>query len=85
MYQGRPQDLGGGGQEFFFFRFGNLHVAILGGSGACSPEKFFLNGAIWCVLGCILTRFCLYFFSKISIFYIKNKSFRYTLAMGYFS
>ena len=25
--QGRPQDLGGGGQEFFFFRFGNLHVA----------------------------------------------------------
>ena len=26
MPQGRPQDLGGGGQEFFF-RFGNLHVA----------------------------------------------------------
>ena len=25
--QGRPQDLGGGGQEFVFFRFGNLHVA----------------------------------------------------------
>ena len=27
-HQGRPQDLGGGGgQEFFFLRFGNLHVA----------------------------------------------------------
>ena len=25
-YQGRPQDLGGGGQENYF-RFGNLHVA----------------------------------------------------------
>ena len=27
MYQGRPHDLGGGGQENFFFRFGTLHVA----------------------------------------------------------
>ena len=27
LCQGRPQDLRGGGQEFFFFRFGNLHVA----------------------------------------------------------
>ena len=27
QYQGRPQDLGGGGQEIFFLRFGNLHVA----------------------------------------------------------
>ena len=27
-YQGRPQDLaGGGGAKNFFFRFGNLHVA----------------------------------------------------------
>ena len=26
MIQGRLQDLGGG-QEFYFFRFGNLHVA----------------------------------------------------------
>ena len=26
-YQGRPQDLGGGGPRNFFFRFGNLHVA----------------------------------------------------------
>ena len=27
----------------------------------------------------------LFFFSKITIFYIKNKYFRYTFAMGYFS
>ena len=26
-YQGRPQDLGGGGPRNFFFRFGNLRVA----------------------------------------------------------
>ena len=26
-YQGRPQDLGRGGGQNFFFRFGNLHVA----------------------------------------------------------
>ena len=25
--QGRPQDLGGGGGQEFFLRFGNLHVA----------------------------------------------------------
>ena len=34
-----------GGQNFFFHRFWNLHVAkpcaLLGGSGACSPEKIF--------------------------------------------
>ena len=36
--------------------------ALLWGSGACSPEKIFLNGAIWWVLGCILIRFCLSFF-----------------------
>ena len=44
--QGRPQDLGGGGgQEIFFFRFGNLHVAspcaLLGGFGGMPPENFF--------------------------------------------
>ena len=39
----------------FFFRFGNLPcAALLGGSRA-----FFLNDAIWCVLVCILIRFCL--------------------------
>ena len=72
--QGRPQDLGGG-QEFFFqiWKFAcREHTHCLEGPGVCSPEQFFLNGAIWCVLGCILIRFCLYFFSKIIIFYIKK-------------
>ena len=37
---------GGGGQEIFFFRFGNLHVAKRHAahgeaSGACPPEKIF--------------------------------------------
>ena len=31
---------------------------LLGGSGACSPEKIFKNGAIWCVLESILLKFC---------------------------
>ena len=39
--QGRPQDLGGRGQEFFL-RFGNLHVAkpcaLLGGFGGMFPR-----------------------------------------------
>ena len=30
----------------------------LGGLGACSPEKIFKNGAIWCVLESILLKFC---------------------------
>ena len=30
---------------------------LLGGSGACSPEKIFKNGAIWCVLESILLKF----------------------------
>ena len=52
LCQGRPQDLRGGGQELFFFRFGNLHVAkrhaahsqamrIARGFGGMLPEKFF--------------------------------------------
>ena len=69
--QGRPQDLAGGGQEFFFqiWKFACVAnsdmlrmakpYALLGGSGACSPEKIFLNEAIWCVLVYILIRFCL--------------------------
>ena len=40
--QGRPQDLGGGGQEFFF-RFGNLHVAKLGGFGGMFPRENFVK------------------------------------------
>ena len=42
--------------------------------GHAPPRKFFLNGAIWCVLWCILIRFCLYFFSKITIFSIKKNN-----------
>ena len=83
--QGRPQDLGGGGARNFFFRFGNLHVALLGGFGGMLPRENFLK---WCNL----VRFRVYFdqilslfFSKNAIFYIKNKYFRYTFVMGYFS
>ena len=63
--QGRPQDLGGGRpKNYFFFRFGNLHVAKR--HAAHGTQKKILNGAIWCILllGCILIRFCLYFFFK---------------------
>ena len=48
ILQGRPQDLGGGGQEFFFLDL-----------GICAWRSI--------------------------IFYIKNKYFRYTFVMGYFS
>ena len=44
---------------------------LLGGSGACSPEKIFKNGAIWCVLENILLKFCKEIIVKIFIFYIK--------------
>ena len=39
--QGRPQDLGGGGQEFFFQIWEFACRALLGGPGACSSEKNF--------------------------------------------
>ena len=56
--------------KIFFLRFQNLYVAkrhaahgevmrFAKGFGACSPEKFLENGATWCVLVCILIRFCL--------------------------
>ena len=95
-YQGRPQDLGGGGAKNFFFRFGNLHVAkrhaahgeamrIARGVRGHAPRENFLKR-------CNLVRFRVYFdqilslfFSKNVIFYIKNKYFRYTFVMGYFS
>ena len=65
-FQGRPQDLagGGGGQELFFSRFGNLHVAkrhaahgeamrfARGVRGHAPPRKFFKMvqfGAFWCI------------------------------------
>ena len=81
--RGVPRNWEGGGRQEFFFS--DLGSALLGGFGGMLPREIFLSGVIWCVLGCILIRFCLYFFRKITIFYIKNKYFRYTLAMRYFS
>ena len=52
---------GGGGFKIFLEKWGYLHgeaTRLLGGSGACSPEKIFKNGAIWCVLESILLKFC---------------------------
>ena len=57
-----------GGFKIFLEKWWYLHGAkrhaargeatrLLGGSGACSPEKFFKNGAIWCVLESILLNF----------------------------
>ena len=66
-YQGRPQDLRGGGQEIFFseleicmWRSDMLRMAkayaLLGGSGVCPlPRENFLK---WCVLVYIWIRFC---------------------------
>ena len=49
-----------GSQEFFFSDLKSCMSRSQGGSGACPPpEKFFSNGAIWCVLVYILIRFCL--------------------------
>ena len=86
----------GGGQEIFFFRFGNLHVAkrhaahgkamriARGVRGHAPPRKFLKR--------CNLVHFRVYFhqilylfFFKDYLFYIKNNYFRYTLAMGYIS
>ena len=52
--QGRPQDFEGGGPRIFF------QICKF----ACSPEKFFYNGAIWCFLWCILIRFVFIFFQN---------------------
>ena len=95
--QGRPQDLGGGGAKNFFSsdlgicmsRSDMLRMAkpcaLLGGFGGMFPREIFLKR-------CNLVRFRVYFdqilslfFSKNAIFYIKNKYFRYTFVMGYFS
>ena len=59
----------GGGFKIFLEKLGYLHGAkrhaargegtrLLGGFGACSPEKIKKNGAIWCVLESILLKFC---------------------------
>ena len=86
--QGRLQDLVGvGGKEMFFSDLGicmtrsNMLRMASQGFGGMLPRGIFLKRCnIWCVLGCILIRFCLYFISKITIFYIRNKYFRYTYA-----
>ena len=57
-----------GGWQIFSGKVGYFHGAkrhaacgearrLLGGSGACSPEKIFKKGAIWCVLESILLKF----------------------------
>ena len=83
--RGVPRIWEGGGPRIFFFRFGNLHVAKQRGVRGHAPPRNFLKR-------CNLVRFRVYFdqilslfFSKSTIFYIKNKYFRYTIAMGYFS
>ena len=58
----------GGGQELFFIDLGIYACREARVSGGMLPGEKNLNGAIWCVLGCILIRFCLYFFSEITIF-----------------
>ena len=69
-YQGRPQDLGGGGQHFFFLilEFACREATrIARGFGGMLPREFFLKQ-------CNLVRFrvhfdqiCLYFIQKINI------------------
>ena len=51
---------GGGGVQNIFVKVGVFFFAtrLLGGSGVCSPEKIFKNGAIWCVLEKIWLTFC---------------------------
>ena len=68
MCRGVPRIWQGGGGKNLFFRFGNLHVAkrhaahgeamrFVRGVRRHAPPRIFLNGAIWCVLVYILTRF----------------------------
>ena len=68
--QGRPQDLGGGGPRIFFFRFGTLHVAKLGGFGGMLLRENFLKR-------CNLVRFRVYFDQILSLFFFKNYHFLY--------
>ena len=96
MSRGVPRIWEGGGQEFFFSDLGICMsrsdmlrmakpCALLGGFGGMLPREIFLKR-------CHLVRFRVYFdqilslfFLKNAIFYIKNKYFRYTFVMGYFS
>ena len=66
------------GVQNFFGKLGVFNAwrceatRLLGGSGACSPEKNFKNGAIWCVLESILLKFCQKNNLKNSYFLYKN-------------
>ena len=94
---GASSGFGRGGPIMIFFRFGNLHVAkrhaahgeamriARGVRGHAPPRKFLKR--------CNLVHFRVYFDQILSLFfsknyhflYKKNKYFRYTLAMRYFS
>ena len=53
-----------------------LHMAkpctLLGGFGGMLPQEICLKRCNLVRFRVILIRFCLYFFSKVTIFYIKN-------------
>ena len=86
--QGRPQDLGGRAQFFFqILEFACREaMRIAREVRGRAPQRIFLKRCnLVRVIGCILIKFCLYFFQKLPFFYIKNQSFRCTHAMGYFS
>ena len=57
-----------GGLTIFFWRGACDAWRLLGGLGACFPEKNFLNGAIWCVLEHIFINFFTFKKSKNIIF-----------------
>ena len=66
IYQGRPQDLGGGGR--IFFQICEFACCEARGLGGMLPREFFLKR-------CTLLRFRVYFdqiLSKMTIFYIKK-------------
>ena len=58
-YRSVPRIWQGGGARIFFSDLEISPCALLGGLGACSSEKMFLNGAIWYVLVHIWIQFCL--------------------------
>ena len=64
--RGVPRILEGGGQ--FFFKFGNLHVAKLGGFGGMLSREIFLKR-------CNLVRFRVYFDQILSLFFFKKLPF----------
>ena len=81
FYQGRPQDLAGGGPRNFFVRFGNLHVAkrhaahgeamrFVRGVRGHAPTRNFLK---WCNL----VLFGVYFDHILSLKKFKNDHFLY--------